>query len=180
MKKPILYLFIIMLSFSCSGTDFKKSSPNGERYSYSSSSKDLNISSDKIDKGITYELFFTLEKEVKCLTVDINAVYIPETFPSEGIPKKTYFVIEKITDIEKYKSGKSFTYTQLAQNFNKEWQTFNPLQVCSLKSDPLSGITASKYRIRFTVFESQPLVFMMDIFSFEKITFNKSINQIIP
>jgi len=176
MKNLTFLLFIIMLGFSCSGTDLKKNNPNGERYYYSDLSSNLNISSDKIDKGTTYELFFTLEKEVKCLTIDINATHIPGTFPSEGIPKKTYFIVEKITDIDKYKSGKSYTYTQLAQNFNREWETFNPLQVCSLENDPLSGITSSKYRIRFTVFDSQPLVFMATIFSFEKITFNKSIN----
>ena len=176
MKNLTLLLFIIMLSFSCSGTDLKKNNPNGEKYAYSGLSSDLNIASDKIDKGTTYELFFTLGKEVKCLTIDINTTYITETFPSEGIPQKTYFIVEKIIDTEKYKSRENYTYTQLAQNFNKEWETFNPLQVCGLESDPLSGITSSKYRIRFTVFDTQPIVFMVDIFSFEKIIFNKSIN----
>lgn len=180
MKNIILPLFMTMLLISCSGTTLQKKDPNGEPNIYSDSSSGLTISSDKIDKGITYELFFYLEKGVKCLTIDINAIYIPETFPTEGIPKKTYFIVEKIIDIEKYKSEKNYAYTQLAQNFNKEWETFNPVQVCGLENDPLSGIDSSNYRIRFTTFESQPVIFMATIYSFEKIIFRKSIDQIIP
>ena len=207
MKNITLTLSILLLLVSCSGTTLQKKDPNGDPNIYSDSTSALTISSEKIDKGITYELFFTLEKGVKCLTVDIKAVYIPGTFPLERIPKKTYFIVEKIISTEILFNCKSqftncfilnnlscfnfcamfynfntrnYTYTQLARNFNNDWETFNPVQICGLEGDPLSGIDPSNYRIRFTVFESQPVIFMATIFSFEKIIFRESIDRIIP
>jgi hypothetical protein len=47
------------------------------------------------------------------------------------------------------------------------------VQICGLEGDPLSSIDASDYRIRFTVFDSRPVIFMATVFSDEKITFRK-------
>ena len=172
MKKYFLVIITVLTLFSCSGAE-KKSNYQGERFSFSDWTSALNKSADQIDRSTTYEIFFSLEKNVKCITINIEAVYIAETFPAERIPQKTYFIVEKIINTEKYKSKKNITYTPLARNFNDEWDTFYPVQICGLEGDPLSSIDASDYRIRFTVFDSRPLIFMATVYSDEKISFRK-------
>jgi hypothetical protein len=172
LKKYCLLFISAVILLSCSGTD-KKNTYQGERFSFSDSTLVLNKSADEIDRSTTYEIFFSLEKSVKCITVNIEAVYIADTFPAERIPQKTYFIVEKIINTKKYKSKKDITYTPLARNFNDEWDTFYPVQICGLEGDPLSSIDASDYRIRFTVFDSRPVIFMATVFSDEKITFRK-------
>lgn len=170
--KKICLLLTALFILSCSGTDNKNSS-QGNRYLFSDSTLALSKSPDEIDRGITYEFFFSLEKSVQCITVNIEAVYIPDTFPAQRIPRKAYFIVEKKIDTQKYKAGRKFTYTPLARNYNNEWETFNPVQICGLKGDPVSEINSSEYRVRFTIFDSLPVIFMATVLSDENITFRK-------
>jgi len=143
----------------------------GNSYSFSDSSRALKRSSDTIDKGITYEIFFSLAESVECITVDLQAVQVQSTFPPDRIPQKTYFIIEKLIDIKRYRSGTDYTYSPMARNYNNEWETFYPVKICGLKDEPLSKVDASAYRVRFTVFNPDPVIFMITVTSDSEITF---------
>ena len=111
---------------------------------------------------------------VECITVDLQAVQVPDTFPPDRIPQKTYFNIEKIIDIKRYKTGIDYTYSPMARNYNNEWETFYPVKICGLKDDPLSKLDASTYRVRFTVFNPAPVIFMITVTSDTEILFKQN------
>lgn len=170
--KNICLLLSLFLFFSgCSGMGKKNEDEAGNRYSFSDSSAALKKSSDTIDKGITYEISFSLAESVECITVDLQAVQVQSTFPPDRIPQKTYFIIEKLIDIKRYRSKTDYTYSPMARNYNNEWETFYPVKICGLKDDPLSKLDSSTYRVRFTVFDPEPVVFMITVTSDAEITF---------
>ena len=173
--KNICLLLSLFLFFSgCSGMGKKNEDEAGNRYSFSDSSAALKKSSDTIDNGITYELFFLLANHVECITVDVQAVQIKDPFPPDKIPQKTYFTVEKIIDTTRYRSRNNFTYSPMARNYNNEWETFYPVKICGLKDDPLSKLEPATYRLRFTVFDPNPVIFMINVTSDEEIIFKKN------
>lgn len=174
MKNICLLLSFILFFSGCSGMGKKNGNEKGNIYSFSDSSRVLKRSSETIDKGITYEIFFSMTDSVECITVDLQAVQVPDTFPPDRIPQKTYFNIEKIIDIKRYKTGIDYTYSPMARNYNNEWETFYPVKICGLKDDPLSKLDASTYRVRFTVFNPAPVIFMITVTSDTEILFKQN------
>lgn len=171
MKNICLLLSVILLISGCSGMGKRNGDEAGNSYSFSDSSTALKRSTDTIDKSITYEIFFSLAESVECITVDLQAVQVQSTFPPDRIPEKTYFIIEKLIDIKRYRSKTDYTYSPMARNYNNDWETFYPVKICGLKDDPLSKLDASTYRVRFTVFDPAPVIFMITVNSDAEITF---------
>lgn len=170
-KNICLLLSVIIFFTGCSGMGKKDGDDSGNRYSFSDSSTALKRSSESIDKGVTYEIFFSLADSVECITVDLQAVQVQSTFPPDRIPQKTYFIVEKLIDITRYRSAINYTFSPMARNFNNEWETFSPVKICGLKNDPLSKLDSSTYRVRFTVFDPAPVLFMITVTSDSEITF---------
>lgn len=168
MKKTIIPVLIIILTLRCAGSVKDMS---GEIQNYGNTTDNTKKSAEKIDGSPTYEVYFTLEKPVNCMTVDIETVFLQKSFPLQKIPKKTYFIIEKKLKLPNLKSSSEKNYTPLGRNFNSDWEIFSPVKVCTNKNDPLSVVDASEYRIRFTAFEKQQLYYIITIACEAKIIF---------
>ncbi len=173
MKNICLLLSVILLVSGCSGMGKRNGDEAGNSYTFSDSSTALKKSSETIDKGVTYEIFFSLAESVECITVDLQTVQVQSTFPPDRIPQKTYFIIEKLIDIKRYRSKTDYIYSPMARNYNNEWETFYPVKICGLKNDPLSKLDSSAYRVRFTVFNPDPVIFIISISSDAEITFRR-------
>ncbi len=168
MKKYHIMLVFLTLSAACSQPvkdTFNQIQTSGN------TTKNTGLSNEKIDGSPTYEVFFTLEKPVDCMTINIESASLQKTFPVQKIPKTTYFIIEKKLNMPQYKTKLDNTYTQIGRNFNSEWELYSPVKICSNPGDPLSTINESEYRIRFSAFEKAELYYIITITCESKVIF---------
>ena len=174
MKKYSLLLLLLLLSLSCAEPVKEAFNQN---QSYGNTTRNTRISDEKIDGSPTYEVIFTLEKPVDCMTINIESAYLQKTFPPpppppppvQKIPKTTFFIVEKKLNMPQFKINAA--YTPIGRNFNSDWELYSPVKVCGNSTDPLSIINVSEYRIRFSAFEKAELYYIVTITCESKIIF---------
>lgn len=159
----LLFLFI-----QCKSADINLNQIN----SYKGITTNEIESKAKIDKGRTYEIPFTIEKQEKCLNISITSIIFDTVFNKEEIVK-TYFIVEKAIDISHYKNinSKKFALSEIGRNFNNNWEIKKEIVICSSDNDPIKKINKSLYRIRFTIFRQEDFRFKIKILSMNKIHF---------
>lgn len=169
-KKYMIILLIVLAG--CAGNR-KETAQLQTVYTYGNSTENSIRSSEGIDNNTSYQVFFTIEKNTGCITIDMESVYLQKNFPIQKIPKKTFFIVEKEIKLN-YKTLKnSVRYIPLGRNFNNEWEIFTPVKICAIKNDPLSRLDTSRYRIRFTTFEKLPVYYVITVNSDQKIIFTE-------
>jgi len=165
-RKCILYVFAIFLFFLfCSSSDKVLVFKNENKHKIPF--KGYSLSNEKIDRFTTYEIYFSLEKPVKCIKAEIFANFVSDTFTGKTKPTKTFFIIEKIIDLSGFKNpGIKNTYTEIAKNFDPQWNRQKELVICGSDSDPFKTLDEkSPYRIRFTTFGNEEYEFEIVIFA---------------
>lgn len=167
----ILILPVCMMAYlSCS------SQKKDYVYKFQSSKKitapELKESKHKIDAGKTYEIFFTIEKDVQCLRAAVTSATLQDRFTHKSKPIKTFFIIERMIDISGYSGSKEgFEYTEIDRNFDSSWDRKQNITICSSDTDPLKKINStSVYRIRFCNYLSDESNFNIRINADTKIT----------
>lgn len=173
--KFIFSIFAGLVFFGFSdgcAVDNLKNDKSRDTYEYSESTESLKPSADRLDEGRTFEVYFTLEKPVECISVGLEAVYLQKKFPVQSIPKKSYFVVEKILEVPGTENKKGKIYVPSGRNYDSNWEVHSPVKICSSKNDPVSSLDRSVFRMRFTTFDDQPFYFTVTVLSPVKIIFS--------
>lgn len=139
-------------------------------YRHTTRFEGISISSEKSDQKIandtTWQLFFTLKKPEKCIKIVFSSLMKVETL-KQPIQSEinTYFVVEKIVDISRYKAEKKSIFYEIGRNFDIRWNS-SPLAVlCTDETDPLKKLDQGLYRIRFSGLKSTNFHYRVEIFS---------------
>lgn len=132
----------------------------------SGSSDESTLAEQKIAEGATYQVFFSLRKEEKCLKIAfssrIREATLKKTFQSDV---NTYFIIEKSVDIERFKDEKKTIFYEIGRNFDLRWNLSNTMVTCSDSADPLRKLDTGLYRIRFSSLKAPSFEYVLEIYS---------------
>lgn len=148
----------------CSGTSVNAGKDDTGR-EYINSTENLKQSKEKLENAPAYEVYFTLDKTVECISVSLETVSVPRKFTEESDPVKSYFVIEKQIDLKSGTNKILKTYIQTGKNYNSKWEVHNPLKICGNTADPVSRLGGSVFRIRFTTFDTKPVYFTVTVYT---------------
>jgi hypothetical protein len=168
MKKTLLSLILLLFLISCKEAVKDSSSQN---QTFGNSTEYTRLSEDRIDGSRTFELIFTLDKPADCMTIDIESVFVQKSFPIERVPKKTFFIIEKKLNLPQFNLKKNNLYISMGRNFNNDWDLYSPVKICGSKSDPISNLDLSQFRIRFSTFEKTDFYYVITITCESKVMF---------
>jgi len=172
--KHIIILTIIIILSSCSTSGNRY----GKNYNYNSSSKNLTVSTDKIDKYKTYEIYFTFPQKIECATLSISSKYISDRIDNKKKLIKTYFILERMIDIRNFNKNKSYSFTELERNFDLEWKRKHLIIICNKREDPIYKLQPGYlYRIRFTAFLNRETEFIISLTSPRKVTYFKTFDD---
>lgn len=177
-----LYVIVLIIISPIGCKTIKKEMQFAHKVSYSGITNPSIESSNKIDKEKTYEIYFTIEKDEKCLKLTIQSIAEYEGILKDEKIVKTYFIVEKAIDISRFareESRKSPTkkdipkiaYSEIGKNFDHRWNRKRDLLICTSIDDPIKKLNTSKYRIRFTTFMKDNFSFTITAYSNQKITF---------
>jgi len=173
----IIFTVLLPALFSCAGTasNVKK---DENIHEYTNSTKNLKQSPDSLEEAHAYEVYFTLEKTVECISVSLETFNVPEKKTDESIPKNSIFVVEKILDIKSGTGENRKTYIQAGKNYNSRWEVHNPVKICSSIDDPVSRLGGAVFRVRFTTFDSKPVYFTVAVYSQVNVDFSTNPSMI--
>lgn len=110
-------------------------------------SENMPISAEKIDKFETRILYFTISSKEVCVVLGIEGSVISGTILGGTKSVPVYCVIERNVG-----SDLKPEFTEIARNFNSDWESRQNLQICSQDDLPLLRLEHGLYRIRSTVF----------------------------
>ncbi len=77
----------------------------------------------QIDKGNTYEIYFSLKEKEECIKVILISKLLDEAALSQRIAK-SFFIVEKSLDVSKFaeSANKKKIYFELGRNFDSRWE----------------------------------------------------------
>lgn len=170
MKRKRKALIIPLLAITAVYVGYCKTATNLGEYRYMTYFEGSSISSEKSDQKIandtTWQLFFNLKKAEKCIKIVFSSFLKVETL-KEPLKSEvnTYFIIEKIVDITRYKANDKSIFYEMARNFDLRWNASPLIVVCADAADPLKNLDPGLYRIRFTGIKSTNFHYRIEIFS---------------
>jgi len=174
-----VYIFILILplfALLISGCAEQVKDTADQNQTYGNTTENTKISSEKIDEARTYEVTFTIEKPVDCMTIEIESVYLRKSFPIQKVPQRTFFIVEKKLSLPQFKLKNSSIYSAMGRNFTNEWEIYSPVKMCSNKNDPIfSKLDSAEYRIRFTTFETTPFYYIIKVICGSKVLFKENL-----
>ncbi len=158
MKKTTAIMAISLL-VSCTG--FQKKQGNTREYVFTGSSKTGEPSKVTIDNCRTYKKDFKLLGNTQCIEISLKTVNTETTFPFTRSEVNNFFYVEKFFKINN-DSTKVYRDT-IGKNYNREWQSFTPVQICGRRESPLSKLEKGNYRIIFTTTTTNPFYYEIKI-----------------
>ncbi len=152
--KGISYIIFFLLLFSCSGGTGIREFKNKNNFERSADS--IRVSQEKIEKEVTYEIYFTLEKSTDCIRVELSSSHVDNPFTGKKEPVKAFFIVEQIIDVSRFTGQKeNYVYSEMGRNFDTSWNSTRELTLCSSKYDPILRFREKTfYRLRFSIFKS--------------------------
>jgi hypothetical protein len=149
--KSFKCLVILIPLFFIQCKSIEKSSFENNSIFKGNSSKE-NESKDKIDNGKTFELFFELNDDENCITINMSSESYDEIL-NKFIQIKTFFIVEKAIDISKFSPEKKSIFSEISRNYDYNWNTKQKILICSSKTDPIKTLNkTNNFRIRFTIY----------------------------
>ncbi len=130
------------------------------------SSLNTEKSEQKIANGATWQLFFTLKKPEKCIKMVFSSKMLIQTL-KEPLSSEinTYYIVEKLVDISRYKGEKQNMLYEIGRNFDLRWNASPLVVLCTDAADPLKKLDPGLYRIRFTGLTSSNFYYRIEIYS---------------
>ncbi len=127
--------------------------------------RDTAVTTDKrIDGAMTYLFNFRIKGNPDCIKVGIQAVYNTDTLPTKKLPAKVYFIVEKTTDISRFKLEQKELFTLLGQNFTTQWDQQPSIIICDSDNDPLLSLNpGDRYRIRYSALSDKAFSFTVTV-----------------
>lgn len=129
-------------------------------------------SREKIDKENTYEKYFIIKNNEKCIKIIITSTIIDDVFKREK-KVKTYYIVEKAVNVSRFRDagGKRYIFSELGRNFDANWNIKKDALICSSDTDPIKKLDKNIYRIRFTTFSKEDSNFKIELSSDNAIDF---------
>jgi hypothetical protein len=165
-------IFALLAAVTACGT-FGSPGDYRHRSTRSGTSQESQVSDQKIATDVTYQVFFNIKKPEKCLKISFVSA-IREATLKDTVTRNvnTYYVVEKIVDIDRYKAEKKTIFYEVGRNFDARWNSSHIIVVCTDVLDPLKKIDPGLYRVRFSSFRSPEYQYTIDIYSnVEPVTF---------
>jgi hypothetical protein len=128
---------------------------------FSSKTRDLIKSNDRIDREKTWQVFFLLVKPEDCIKIIFKSS-LPDT-TGKTAPVKTFFIVEKIIDISRFNKKGGVMYSEIGRNFDSSWSEAGEIMLCSSKTDPIKILSKAAYRIRFTALTAENFTFEVTV-----------------
>lgn len=173
--KPLLHIILIAALFPvltlCTGNTLT-SEKNDTGHEYINSTGNLKLSKEKLEDAPAYEVYFILDKTVECMGISLETMNVPQKFKDESTPEKSFFVVEKLIDLNSVKGKIRKEYIQLGKNYNSRWEVHNPLKICGNTADPVSRLGGSVFRVRFTTFDAKPVYFTVTLYTPVNVSFS--------
>jgi hypothetical protein len=151
-----------------------------QKYKYSGVKSIANIAvvqtGDTIDRYATMVAYFRLGNPVDEISISISAEYVADITGAKKI-KKTYFIVEKIVDMSKYKyRDMKYLYAEIGRNFDADWNREKDIVIVSNKTVPFKNLDEkSIYRIRYTTFSTEATDYVITIGANCEVTFIDSV-----
>lgn len=160
----ILVTALFPLLISCAG-EVVTAEKNENEHEYINSTINLAQTRDKLEGSQGYEVYFTLDRTVECISIALETVTAPAGFTDESVPVKSFFIVEKIVNIMTSTEKNQKAYIQLGRNYNNQWEVHNPLKICGNINDPVSRLDKSLFRVRFTTFDRKPFYLTITLYT---------------
>jgi len=128
---------------------------------------------DKINGGNTFEVYFSLEKPEDCVKVFMETSIIEPTIKgNKYVPSSAYFIVERKYGIEQFGLTEKSVNTEIGRNFDLSWTPKPDIELCTRKGDPIMKMAPGLFRVRFTSFRSEHVLYTLDIYTNKsKVTF---------
>jgi hypothetical protein len=110
-------------------------------------SESMPLSMEKIDKFETRDLYFDISSKEDCIIFGISGSIDSGNISGGTKAVPVYCVIERNVG-----SISHLEFTEVARNFNADWDNRTNLQICSQDDLPLLRLEKGLYRIRSTIF----------------------------
>ncbi len=129
-------------------------------------SGESQISDQKIAGDTTYQLFFNIKKPEKCVKISFVSEIREDTL-KETVTREvnTYYIVEKIIDIDRFRTGDKTIFYEFGRNFDTRWNSSHTIVICTDSLDPLKKLNPGLYRIRFSSFRSPEYGYSVEIHS---------------
>lgn len=148
---------VLLILLSCSTATMTGDS-NAKTYTFTAHSSQLPKSRERIDQSTTYELYFTIFENVRCIELSVTAQ------DKNGKRVRSAYVLELLIDLSRFpKQPAQPIYTEIAKNFDSNWRFQNKITMCSDMKDPLRRLSTGTYRLRITPFSNNFYNFTVDI-----------------
>ncbi|MEJ5363396.1 MAG: hypothetical protein WHV26_15155 [Spirochaetota bacterium] len=159
-------MLILSLSISCSTIPAEQQKL--QVYSFSSNSLTLLKSKELIDKTPTYEVYFDLIEDARCIDISVIAQ------DKNGKRVRCAFILESLIDLSRFqKKPLQPVYSEIAKNFDINWRFQSNIFVCTDDTDPLKRLTKGNYRLKISAFSNNYFTFTIDIKSSVPVEFRK-------
>ena len=163
-----LYLLILSLlaalSISCSGGN------KGPSFSYIINSTQSYRSNDLIDNFPASELYFRLDSQSRCITINIVAQE-HEVLGTTSL-SKIFFILERELDISLFPGRNESTFIELGRNFDNNWEHSPSVRICTITTNPVHKVEPDiLYRIRFTNFDRRDTKMKVTILGNSRVRF---------
>lgn len=166
--KTLFHIILVSSLFpaliSCAG-DTVKADKNENIHEYINSTKNLELSRDKLEESQAYEIYFTLDRTVECMSIALETVTVPVDVARDSVPVKSFFIVEKVMNVITASDKTQKAFIQLGRNYNSQWEVHNPLKICGNINDPVSRLDKSLFRVRFTTFDTNPVYLTITVFT---------------
>ncbi len=170
MKNSVYIIFIclliLFLTISCSTIPTVQQ--KSQIYSFSSNSLALPKSKDLIDKTPTYEVYFDLLEDTRCIDISVIAQN------RNGKRVRCAFILESRIDLSRFqKKPLQPVYSEMAKNFDINWRFQSNIFVCTDDTDPLKRLAKGNYRLKISSFSNNYYIFTINIKSPVAVEFRK-------
>jgi len=163
---PLLGIIAAVLAALCACASLSRPGEYRHKNTRTGSSEESEKAEPKIAGDSTYQVFFNLRKEEKCVKI-VFASRIRETTLKKTFIRdvNTYFIIEKIVDIDRFKTDSKTIFYEIGRNFDLRWNISNTMVICTDDADPYRKLDAGLYRIRFSSLRAPSFIYVLDIYS---------------
>jgi len=162
----LLFVIIITSFISCTSSVIKKETT--QEYSFTAQSTTLTKSKDRIDNTATYEAYFELADNTRCIEISVIAI------DQYNKRVRCGYILESEVDTSRFpKKPLQPVFTEIAKNFDVNWRFQSNIVFCSDQTDPLKRLNKGNYRLKITAFSDKMFTFTIQIKSSVPVAFKK-------
>jgi hypothetical protein len=122
---------------------------------------------DRIEREITFSVYFRLNRSEECIRVSMSAQKSGEEnifLREKDLPM--FFVVEKAIDVSKLAvPGQKYMFSELGRNYDVNFKPRRDVEICSQEDSPIKKLDAAVYRIRFSALGPEVFELFTSVFT---------------